>query len=95
MPAAFVANNGNLEGSVTSYTFNEDGSLVFVQKVITGERDSTGEHEPGCNTYTISITPDGHFLATGHASSDDPFQQITILEVAIDATMTTVGEYPW
>jgi 6-phosphogluconolactonase (cycloisomerase 2 family) len=94
MRAAFVANNGNLEGSVTSYTFNEDGSLVFVQKVITGERESTGEYEPGCNTYTISITPDGRFLGTGHASSDDPFQQITILEVAADATMTIVGEFP-
>lgn len=94
MRAAFVANNGNLEGSVTSYTFNPDGSLVFVQKVITGERDSTSEYEPGCNTYTIAITPDGRFLATGHASSNDPFQQITILEVAPDATMTIVGEYP-
>ncbi|MBU0617972.1 MAG: lactonase family protein [Planctomycetes bacterium] len=94
MRAAFVANNGNLEGSVTSYGSNPDGSLVFVQKVITGERDSTGEYEPGCNTYTISITPDGRFLATGHASSNDPFQQITILEVAADATMTIVGEYP-
>ena len=92
--AAFVANNGNLEGSVSSFTFNPDGSPNFVQKVITGERDSTSDYEPGCNTYTISITPDGRFLATGHASSDDPFQQITVIEIHADATMTIVGEFP-
>ena len=39
--AAFVANNGNLEGSVTSFVFDDDGAPVFVQKVITGERPST------------------------------------------------------
>jgi len=94
MRAAFVANSGNLEGSVTSFTFDPDGVPVFVEKVITGERDSTSEYEPGCNAYTIAITPDGRFLATGHASSDDPFQQITILEVAADATITIAGEYP-
>jgi len=93
-PAAFLANSGNLEGSVTSFTYNPDGSLVVVEKEITGERDSTAEYGPGCNTYTISISPDGRFLATGHAASNDPFQQVTILEVAADASMTIVGEYP-
>jgi len=92
--AAFVANNGNLEGSVSSFVFAPDGAPLLVQKVITGQREDINEYEPGCNAYTISITPDGRYLATGHASSNDPLQQITILQVAADATMTIVGEYP-
>jgi len=91
--AAFVANDGNLEGSVTAFVFNPDGSPRFVQKVITGQRDDTGEYEPGCNTYTISITPNGRYLATGHAAGNYPEQQLTILEVAADATLTIVGEF--
>lgn len=94
MPAAFVANNGNLEGSVTSFTYNPDGSLVFVEKEVIGTRPSTGVYEPGCNAYTIAISPNGRFLATGHASSNDPIQQVTILEVAADATLSIVLEYP-
>ncbi len=92
--AAFLANNGNLEGSVTSYTFNADGSPTFVDKVVTGERESIYDYEPGCNAYCLSISPSGRYLAVGHASSDDPIQQITILEVAADATLSVVLEYP-
>ncbi len=94
MKAAFLANNGNLEGSVSSYRFNADGSLVFVDKVITGQRENIYDYEPGCNAYCLSISPDGRYLAVGHASSDDPIQQITILEVAADATLSVVLEYP-
>lgn len=93
MKAAFVANNGNLEGSVTSYTFNPDGSPSFVQKIIIGERENTSEYEPGCNAYTISIAPSGNYLVTGHAAGNYDFQQLTILEVAPDATTTILGEY--
>jgi len=92
--AAFVANSGNLEGSVSSFTFNADGSLNFVQKIITGERPSTSVYEPGCNPYTIAISPNGRYLATGHASSDDPIQQVTLLEVASDATLSVIYEHP-
>ena len=94
VPAAFLANNGNLEGSVSSFTFNPDGSLVFVEKEVIGSRPSTSVYEPGCNAYSIAISPNGRFLATGHASSDDPIQQVTILEVAADATLSIVLEYP-
>jgi 6-phosphogluconolactonase (cycloisomerase 2 family) len=91
--AAFVSNDGNLEGSVTTYTFNPDGSPHFVQKIVIGERESMGDYEPGCNAYTISITPSGRYLATGHAAGEYTYQQITILEVAPDATLTILGEY--
>jgi len=57
--AAFVANNGNLEGSVTAYTFNPDNSLHFVNKYVTGSTPSTSMPVPGTNAYTISITPSG------------------------------------
>ena len=92
-PAAFLANNGNLEGSVTSFSYNPDHSLVVVEKEVTGTRPSTSVYEPGCNAYTIAISPNGRYLATGHASSNDPFQQVTILEVAADATMTIIHEH--
>jgi 6-phosphogluconolactonase (cycloisomerase 2 family) len=88
MRAAFVGNNGNNEGSVTSYRFDGDGAPLFVQKVVTG----TGS-DPGTNVYTISITPNGRYLATGHATAYAS-EQITILEVAGDATMTIVREHP-
>ncbi len=91
--AAFVANNGNLEGSVTSFVFAPDGAPLFVDRFITGSRPNIQTPEPGANAYSISITPNGRYLAVGHAASDDPFQQITILEVAPDATQSLVGEF--
>ncbi len=95
--AAFLANNGNLEGSVTSYLVNEDGSLDFVDKYITGEHDSGGFHY-GTNAYSISITPDGSHLAIGHATGDpppgwQPGRQITILAVNDDATVEEVFNF--
>ena len=94
VPAAFVCNNGNLEGSVSVYTINPDGSLNFIEKVITGARQSGEPTNPGNNAYSISITPSGRFLATSHATALTN-EQITILEVAgaarvsIYATATT------
>jgi 6-phosphogluconolactonase (cycloisomerase 2 family) len=88
MKAAFVGNDGNTEGSVTSFVFDEDGAPVFVQKIVTG-----GDDTPGTNAYTISITPNGRYLATGHATAFT-LEQITILEVAADATMTIVHAHP-
>jgi 6-phosphogluconolactonase (cycloisomerase 2 family) len=88
MKAAFVGNDGNTEGSVTSFVFDANGAPVFVQKVVTG-----GDDTPGTNAYTISITPNGRYLATGHATAYAA-EQITILEVAADATMTIIHEHP-
>ncbi|MFQ5423885.1 MAG: beta-propeller fold lactonase family protein [Phycisphaerae bacterium] len=92
-PAVFISNNGNLEGSVSSFTVNADGSLAFVMKFLTGQRANLNDPCPGCNAYEISLTPDGRYLATSHAASNDPMQQVTVLEVAADATLTPVGTF--
>ncbi|MCA9284678.1 MAG: beta-propeller fold lactonase family protein [Phycisphaerales bacterium] len=91
--AIFVANNGNLEGSVTSMLVEPDGSLAFVQKVVTGSTPSSQEFDPGTNAYAISISDDGRFLAVGHATSSNTVEQITILEVASDATIGIVDVF--
>jgi len=91
--AVFVANNGNLEGSVTAFTVDPNGMLTFVNRVITGTRPNTQVPCPGCNPYRIAISPSGRYLATGHASSNDPYQQITIYEVAADASVTQIAAF--
>lgn len=75
--AVFVANNGNLEGSVTAFDVAPDGMLTFVNRVITGTRPSTSVPCPGCNAYEISISPSGRFLATCHPSGPDPNEATT------------------
>jgi len=92
--AVFVGNNGNLEGSLTAFTIDDNGRPQFVNRVITGTRPNTSVYEPGTNTYSIAISPNGRWLASGHASSDDPLQQTTIYEVAADASVTIRGEFP-
>jgi 6-phosphogluconolactonase (cycloisomerase 2 family) len=91
--AVFVANNGNLEGSVTAFDVDADGMLTFVNRVITGSRPSTSVPCPGCNAYEISITPNGRFLATCHPSGPDPNEQVSVFEVVSDASITQVGAF--
>ncbi len=93
VPAAFVGNNGNLEGSVTSFTFDAAGAPVFVQRIITGTRNSTVEPGPGCNVYAVSLTPNGRFLATCHATGEWATEQITIFRIHADATFSQIGAY--
>ena len=88
-PAIFVANEGNLEGSVSSFLVESDGSLTFVDRVITGSRSSTSQPCAGCNTFAIDITPSGRFLATSHASGSAS-ENFTIYEVAPDASLSVV-----
>ncbi len=90
-PAIFVANNGNLEGSVSTMRIESGGALTFVSKVVTGTRSSTSKPCPGCNTYAIDITPNGRFLATAHAAGDGG-ENLTVYEVAPDGTLTVVEE---
>jgi 6-phosphogluconolactonase (cycloisomerase 2 family) len=85
-PAIFVSNNGNLEGSVTAFRVNVDGTLDFANKVVTGTRATTSDPCPGCNAYDISITPDGRHLATCHPAGD--VDGITIYRINSDATVT-------
>jgi 6-phosphogluconolactonase (cycloisomerase 2 family) len=91
--AIFIANNGNLEGSVTAFAVNADGTLTFVDRVITGTRPDLNTPCPGCNPYEISISPSGRYLATGHASTNDPYEQITVFEVASDVSITQIGAF--
>lgn len=88
----FVSNNGNLEGSVTSFLINADGTLSFVNRIITGSRTSTANPCAGCNAYEISITPNGRYLAIGHPAGD--LDGITIMQVAADASVSQVFQLP-
>lgn len=90
--AVFVANNGNLEGSVSSFTVGAGGGLTFVNKVITGTRTTTSQPCAGCNAYELSITPNGKYLASAHAAGD--LDGITIFSVAGDASLTQVFQLP-
>ena len=93
--AAFVANNGNLEGSVTAFRIEADGLLTFVNRVITGTRSSLSDPCAGCNASAISIAPSGQYLATGHPAGDAPLPDgITIFEVASDASISQVVQLP-
>ncbi len=89
----FVANNGNLEGSVTAFRVNADGTLALLNRIVTGTRPTINDPCPGCNPYEISISPNGRYLATGHAASNDPIQQISVFEIASDGTIDQIGAF--
>lgn len=91
IPAVFVANNGNLEGSVTSYGVNPNGTVFFISKLITGSRPNTQVLEPGSNAQSIAITPNGRYLAVGHGTENNVTERITMLEVHADATVSVAG----
>ena len=89
-PTAFVANNGNLEGSVTTYTLDAAGTPSFVAEFVIGARNSGEPDIPTTNAYAIDITPDGRFLAVTHATSFAN-ERVTILEVNSDGTLSEAG----
>lgn len=91
--AAFVANNGNLEGSVTSYAFDADGGPIFLSKKIIGQKANINDPELGTNAYSIDITPNGRFIATSHATASNTVEQITVMEIGPDASVSILGEY--
>lgn len=93
-PAIIVANNGNLEGAVASLKVAGDGSLSFVQKLTLGTRPNLQSPCPQCNAYSISMTPNGRYVALGHASSDDALQRVTVVEINADTTLTQIGTFP-
>jgi 6-phosphogluconolactonase (cycloisomerase 2 family) len=84
----FVANNGNLEGSVSSLRIEPDGTLTVVDVLVTGTGD-----EAGTNAQSIDLTPDGRFLATGHGTGNEVVEQLTIISVAADGTLSTHGVF--
>ncbi|MEZ6241817.1 MAG: beta-propeller fold lactonase family protein [Phycisphaerales bacterium] len=89
--AVYVANDGNLEGSVSCFRVELDGSVTLVDRVVTGSRPNTTIDEPGCNPVAISISPSGRFLLTSHAAGG-PDSQITVIEVSHDGTLTVIRE---
>jgi len=92
-PQVFVANDGNLEGSISSMRVFADGSLDLVDRVITGTRTSTSLPCAGCNPFAIDLTPDGRFLATNHASGNAG-EQITLVEVIEDGRLIPRATLP-
>ncbi|HLP84988.1 MAG TPA: beta-propeller fold lactonase family protein [Phycisphaerales bacterium] len=92
LPAVFVANNGNIEGSVTSLTVAPTGNLTFVQKIITGS-GNTAPANAGNNAYSISLSPNGRLLATSHATAATITEKVTIFRVNADATLTQLGQF--
>jgi 6-phosphogluconolactonase (cycloisomerase 2 family) len=93
-PTLFVANNGNLEGSVSAMAIEPDGSLSLINRVITGTRPNTSTPCSGCNPYEIALSPGGLYLATGHASGTNVIEQITIYKVAADGSVSFVMAEP-
>lgn len=86
--AAFVANNGNLQGSVTTYRVEADGTLTWIAKYITGERPNSTVYHSGTNAQAISLTPNGRYVATAHGTSSETVEQVTILRVHADGSLT-------
>ena len=86
--AVFVAHNGNLEGSVSVMTLDAQDRPVFRFKYVTGSRPNTQQFHPGTNAYGISLTPDGAFLCTSHTTSSTTVEQLTMLRVNSDATLS-------
>lgn len=93
VPAAFVANNGNLEGAVSAFTFDAGGAPAFVNKAIIAQRPNTQSPNPGTNAYGIAISPDGRHLITSHATESTTVEQLTLLSIAADASVSVVTTF--
>jgi 6-phosphogluconolactonase (cycloisomerase 2 family) len=74
-PAVFVTNN--VGDSVTSFTVNPDGSLARVAAFPSGD-----------GPQTLSLSPDGRFLAVANGTISQTFEELRIFEVNPDATLT-------
>jgi 6-phosphogluconolactonase (cycloisomerase 2 family) len=89
-PVVFVANNGNLEGSVTSFRLGPSNEPVFIAKTVIEARSSSGG---GTNAAQAALSPDGRFLAVSHTTAQTAFEQITILRVNADGTTTVARTF--
>ncbi len=85
----FVSNNGNLEGSVTALQVDANDELVFVNRIVTGTRASLNDPCAFCNAYDITITPDGKYVAAGHAAG--VVDGVSIFSVNPDSSIQTAG----
>jgi 6-phosphogluconolactonase (cycloisomerase 2 family) len=80
--AAFVGNNGNAEGSVTSFRFGPGGEPVFVQTTLTAN-----------NAYSLSLSPSGRWLAVTHTTASTTVETVEVFGVNPDATLTLEGSF--
>lgn len=75
-PTIFVANDGNLAGSVVSFAVNPDGTLSFVDQL-----------DVDTNPVSMALSPNGRFLSVGRAI-DAEVQDLKILEIEPDGSLT-------
>lgn len=78
-PAVFVGNNGNLDGTVTTFRVNPDVSLSLVD-----------EYDANTNPYAIDLSPNGRYLAVTRASAEEVNEELRIFEVNGDASLTQI-----
>ncbi len=91
--AVFVCNNGNLEGSVSSLRLLPDRSLELVQKLVLGSTPSLQQPVPGTNAYAIDISPNGRWLMVSHTTSNQVVEQLSLIEVHADATISLAATF--
>lgn len=91
LPTIFVGHNGNLEGSVAAVRVNCDGTLTFIDRVITGARNPNDPAVPGTNVYGLTISPNGRWLIASHATALTAAEQLSILSIDADGKLDLVG----
>lgn len=75
--ALFVTNYAS--DNVTSFIVNEDESLDFVGTFATGDAPQT-----------ISLSPDGKYLAVGHGTISSTFEELRLFGVNDDASLSPI-----
>jgi 6-phosphogluconolactonase (cycloisomerase 2 family) len=85
--AAFVGNNGNLEGGISSFTFTPAGEPQLVQYLQLG----SGSGNLLNNVYSLTLSPDGRHLAATHATGGSA--RVSILRINGDASMSHIGSW--
>lgn len=75
-PTLFVANNGNLGGSVTTFTIEDDDTLTFI-----------GTYYAATNATSIDLSPGGKWVAVGRAASAPVTQDLRIFGVNADGSL--------
>lgn len=81
--AAFVAHNWTLGGSISSFTFDANGQPVLVDNLPLNATSADN----------IAISPNGRYLACGHATSQTGTEPFSVAEVAADGTLTLLGTF--
>ncbi len=74
-PVVFVVNN--VSDEVSSFTMNDDGTLVFV-----------GNYPTSDVPYAATVAPGGEYLAVTHASGANDYEMLQVFHVNADASLT-------